>query len=315
MSRLEVEDYFTGRKGSGRLSYPLSANFSLFTEVDRTTLAGRDLAAATLTLHYRLGGEAKARPVIDIASEAQKRQQSVSRRDMASASLASWLAKERIELRPRQVRRCAGVVLNQEPEQTIDYFKRIAQLAASKPANDHSRRRRDLERAVVLDLPEFLTGRVSLELPIAVVRSKAGSAFFELLRSCALNVASGELPGDRGRALEVACAADQLLSPEPCTFRMLILNPVALDEEGQPDAEWDIWRLDLMKGDDWRLVAAECAIAPNVQKAEKERERLDRLGVSLQGRFDDLAVYKTRHVTSKEGELAYTDAARGFVRT
>ena len=95
----------------------------------------------------------------------------------------------------------------------------------------------------------------------------------------------------------------------------LFLNPVALDEEGQPDVEWDIWRLDLMNDGDWRSVAAECAISRTAQKAETERERLDRLRVLLQGRFDDLAVYKTRLVTCKEGELVSTDAARGFVRT
>jgi hypothetical protein len=166
-----------------------------------------------------------------------------------------------------------------------------------------------------MGLPEFLTGRAVLELPLGVARSKAGVQLLAFMKEKCLQLASeGEKPL-RGYALEAAVAADQLLSPDDCVRRILLLGPTALSEEGKPTTEWDVWRLDLLKGRDWRLAAIECTIAQTAQKEEEERDRLESLRLSLQGRFGDLLEYQTRLAGISNGKLTYTDAARGFTRT
>jgi hypothetical protein len=166
-----------------------------------------------------------------------------------------------------------------------------------------------------MGMPANMLGRFVFDLPFSAQRAKAGTELLGLLRGSALSLAAGSSGSVRGAALEVAVAADQLLSTDECTMRVLVLGATALSEEGKALAEWDVWRLDLLKNRDWRLVAVECTVAPTVQKQEGERERLERLRQSLQGRFSDLAEYRTRLVTISGGKLKYTDAARGFVRT
>lgn len=151
-------------------------------------------------------------------------------------------------------------------------------------------------------------------MPLKATRTRDGSALLNHLMTRSLEMAELKV-GSSGSALEVAVAVDQLLSSDTCIDRLLILGATALSDEGKPTAEWDVLRLDLLANGDWRLVATECAISRNNQKEEVERGKLERLRLSLQGRFDDLAEYRTRLATVKDGNLVYDDGARGFVRT
>ena len=315
LPRLEAEDFFSGRKGSGRLSYPLSSNYSVVVERGPRDPVG-DRRAVSLCLHHRDDPESNfARPALDIALAAQRRQRFVRDRDSVNSGVAGWLASQRVETRSREVRRVAGVALGLDQERGGELLGRVHEHSALDPDRNSTRLRMDLRRAASMEMPEFLTGRAVLELPLAVARSKAGIELLELLKEKSLEIANKGKKPLRGYALEAAVAADQLLSADDCVRRILFLGPTALSEEGTPSTEWDVWRLDLLKGRDWRLAALECTISQTAQKEEEERERLEGLRQSLQGRFDDLSEYQTRLATLVDGDLKYTDAARGFTRT
>lgn len=314
-SRLDAEDFFSGRTGSGRLSYPLSSNYSVVVERGPRDPVG-ERRAVSLCLHHRdESGSNFARPALDIALEAQRRQRFVRDRDSVNSGVAGWLAARRIETRSREVRRAAGVALGLDREKSCELLGRVLGHSALDPDRTSTRLRMDLRRAASMEVPEFLTGRVVLELPWAVARSKAGIELLSLLRKKSLQLATEGKKSLRGYALEAAVAADQLLSVDDCVRRILFLGPTALSEEGAPTTEWDVWRLDLLKNRDWRLAALECTIAQTAQKEEEERDRLEDLRQSLQGRFGDLFEYQTRLATLSNGDLKYTDAARGFTRT
>lgn len=314
-SRLDAEDFFTGRTGSGRLSYPLSSNYSAVVERGTRDPIG-DRRSVNLCLHHRQDPDSdSARPALDIALHAQRRQRFSRDRDYVSSGVAGWLASARVEARPREVRRVAGLALGLAEEEAVQHLEEVAEHSALDPERDFTRRRAEIRTAASLNLPAYLTGRVALELPLAVARSRAGAELLALLKQKALEIAKEGEKALRGYALEAAVAADQLMCAEDCNRRILIIGPTALSEEGKPTTEWDIWRLDLLKGRDWRLAALECTIAQTAQKEEEERDRLERFRQSLQGRFGDLVGYQTRLVTISDGELKYTDAARGFTRT
>lgn len=315
MSRLEAEDHFTGRSGTGRLSYPLSSNYSVVVDVGRTEPVGES-QRVTVCLHHRDGDDpGPARPALDIALNAQRDQRSLRHRDLATDSLAGWIAGERVEVRPLEQRRAAGAALVIDKESLREILGRLKEISAFDGRRDRMGRSRELSRVLGMGMPANMLGRFVFDLPFSAQRAKAGTELLGLLRGSALSLAAGSSGSVRGAALEVAVAADQLLSTDECTMRVLVLGATALSEEGKALAEWDVWRLDLLKNRDWRLVAVECTVAPTVQKQEGERERLERLRQSLQGRFSDLAEYRTRLVTISGGKLKYTDAARGFVRT
>ena len=314
-SRLDAEDFFSGRTGSGRLSYPLSSNYSVVVERGLRDPVG-ERRAVSLCLHHRdEPGSNFARPALDIALEAQRRQRFVRDRDSVNSGVAGWLAARRIETRSREVRRAAGVALGLDREKCCELLGRVLGHSALDPDRNSTRLRMDLRRAASMEVPEFLTGRAVLELPLAVARSKAGIELLSLLGEKSLQMAIDGKKSLRGYALEAAVAADQLLSVDDCARRILFLGPTALSEEGTPTTEWDVWRLDLLKNRDWRLAALECTITQTAQKEEEERDRLEGLRQSLQGRFGDLFEYQTRLATLSDGALKYTDAARGFTRT
>jgi hypothetical protein len=131
----------------------------------------------------------------------------------------------------------------------------------------------------------------------------------------ALLAASTGSSGSRGADFEAAVVADQLVSDDPCTDRMLIVGATALSREGQPVGEWDVIRIDLLKGGDWRIVAIECSVANSKSKEDQDREKLERLRLALHKRFSDLVEYRTRLAFLHEEGLIYDDASRGFIRT
>jgi hypothetical protein len=135
------------------------------------------------------------------------------------------------------------------------------------------------------------------------------------MREAATETAGTGTGAYRGLALEAAVAADQMLSPDPCVQRMLIVGATALSSEGQPIGEWDVLRIDLIKGGDWRLVAIECSVTEAKSKEDEDRDKLERLRIALHKRFSDLAEYRTRLASVSGGQLQYQDASRGFVRT
>jgi len=317
MSRLSTEDFFSNRTGTGRLSYPMTSNFSVLVQPEPGAFlepGQAETQRVSISLHYREDEDSgAARPALDIALDIRHRQP-VAPLEVAPM-LAAWLSKERIELRHRPVRLAAGRALSAEEETVRNGLESILELSAFAPANDPGRRRVAIARLLGRPkLPQFGAGGRVLELPLSVVRSKAGMSLLEGLRTQAIFQAEDGGDENRGASLEVAAAADQLLSADECTDRLLIIGATALASEGQPIVEWDVWRLDLIKGGDWRLVAVECSITESAKKEEEDRAKLERLWQALHKRFSDLREYRTLFVSAKDGKLRYEDASRGFKR-
>jgi hypothetical protein len=265
--------------------------------------------------HRRDEGPGAARPALDIAFEARHRQAFVDRKQVSSG-LMGWLAGERVSVRNRPVFRAAGRALLEDPEATRRHLAKLGELSALSEEKDpggYGRFVRTMARR--LQMPEFGVGRSLLELPHAACRSKYGKKLLTQMREAASASAGTGGGATRGLALEAAVAADQLLAEDSCTQRLLIVGATALSSEGQPIGEWDIIRIDLVKGGDWRIVAIECSVSDGKSKEEEDREKLERLRVALHKRFSDLVEYRTRLAFPLDGGIAYDDASRGFVRT
>ena len=318
MTRLEAEDFFSGRAGGGRLSYPMTSNYSVSIEPGlggSFESAPAEFQNVAISLHHRHDGEpGDARPALDIAIESRRRQGRLPRRDVL-AGITGWLAKERVEIRDRPVHLAAGQALLDDEDFVRQKLAQIGDLMMFSSERDPGGYGRLIRSAMRrFQTPAFL-GRTILELPYNAGRSKHGKELLVRLRERALQDAT---PGstNRGVALEAAVAADQLLSLDPSTHRLLIIGTTALSKEGQPIGEWDILRLDLIKGGDWRLVAVECSVTNSHKKEEEDRAKLERLRVSLYKRFSDLVEYRTRHASiDGDGNLSYYDASRGIMRT
>lgn len=315
--RLATEDLFSKRKGTGRLSYPMTANFSVLVQPEPGGIPepGQfENQRVAVSLHHREDEDwGPARPALDIAFDICRRQGIAFQR--VAPRLAAWFAKERVELRYRPVRLAAGRALGAEEDAVRDALGSILKLAAFAPVRDLGGRGRAIVRLLAQPkLPPFGTAGRVLELPPTVTRSKAGTALLQTLRGQAIFQAEDSAAVDQGASLEVAVAADQLLSADECNDRILIIGATALASEGQPIVEWDVWRLDLIRGGDWRLVAVECSIASGAKKEEEDRIKLERLWKALHKRFSDLCEYRTLFATVKDGELRYQDASRGFKR-
>lgn len=319
MTRLQAEDLFTAKSGSARLAYPLTSNFHVLVRPERRALVepgGNEDQVVSVSLHHREEGDPNpARPALDIALEATRRQGRQPRSDV-QAGVASWLSKERIDIRDNAVRSAAGRALVRDEEDVRRLATEISKLSALSAEREFaglgrwlaslSRRQR---------LPSFGLGRVALGLPLGVARSKNGKALLELLNRRALEEAATGQGDGRGPALEAAVAAAELTSEDPCEQRMLIIGATALASEGQAIGEWDVLRIDLLKGGDWRVVAVECSLSYSGKKEAEDQAKLETLRVALHKRFSDLCEYRTRLAFLEGGSLKYDDPGRGFART
>ena len=318
-SRLDVEDFFSGRVGRGRLSYPMTANFSVLVQSDDeglSELSGVDSRDVTLTLHHRHDGRpSPARPAIDIALAVRVRQSKFRRRQV-SAGIAGWLVRERVELRDRPVYKAAGDALGSREEEIRPLINAIGGSGVFSPGKDPMGDGVMLRRLARRPaLPSLTLGRSILELPLGAVRSKKGKALLEILREQSTQLAGTGSGAERGAYLEAAVCADQLLSTDLARQRLLLIGSTALSNEGRPTGEWDVLRLDLAPNGDWLLVAIECSVSTGEKKESADRDKLERLRLALHKRFSDLYEYRTRLASLSGGVLTYEDGARGFVRT
>ena len=317
MTRLEAEDLLTKRKGVSRIAYPMTKNYSVVVEPNQRRVADQgEVRRVSVCLHHKSeGGVSSARPALDIALETRRRQSRFAGEDVA-AGIASWLSKQRVELRYTEVWRAAGRALKADEDRAKQLLRALWDHPTFSIEREPNRYRRHIGALVFnRDLREGSAGQKVLGLPLEVARDKDGKALLECLRDAAINLVKSGPGRGQGAALEAAVAADQLLSPDPCTHRLLILGATALASEGQPISEWDVLRLDLLSGKDWRLTAVECSVNNGDQKAAEDREKLEMMGVALDQRFSDLREYRTRLARLDGQGIRYIDARRGFART
>lgn len=317
VSRLEAEDLFSKRTGTGRLSYPMTSNFSVLVQPGSRQYfepGGLESQQVVVSLHHREDSNlGKARPTLDIAFEIRRRQPGI--RQEVPLNLAAWLSKERIDLRFRPVRAAAGRALVAEEAEARKHIQEVVSLSSLSRENDIGGRGRALARLLQRPrLPSPASAARVLELPISAARSQAGMRLLGAMRDQAVAQAEDPASPNPGASVEAAVAADQLIAADECSQRLLIIGATALASEGQPIVEWDVWRLDLVKGGDWRLVAVECSITASTKKEEEDRAKLERLWGSLHKRFSDLSEYRTLFASVVDGELHYDDASRGFKR-
>ncbi len=316
MTRLSAEDFFSKRTGTGRLSYPMTSNFSVLAqpESDGFLEPGQgDNMRVAVSLHHREDADpGSARPTLDIALRVRRCQRNF-RQDVPT-SVAAWLSKERVDLRARPVTIAAGRALRAEEPTVRKQLAAILELSVLSPANDTRGDGRAIARLLQRPKLPIATATRILELPHTVSQTKAGRRLFGSLRDRAVAMSEDPAQENRGAFLEAAVAADQMLSEDDCVNRLLIIGGTALASEGQPIVEWDVWRLDLIDGTDWRLVAVECSVTPTAKKEEDDREKLERLWKSLHKRFTDLSEYRTLFAGLENGALRYEDASRGFKR-
>ena len=312
---LAIERGITNRTGSGQLSYPLVSNYSVVVEESaRGTLFdqnGSPRRRVAVQLHHREAEvPGKARPALDIALAVRERQRRYN--EEVPQGVIAWLSQGRVEIRGRATRRAAGQLLLASSCDVRAHCGRIALKSSFQASGYPQRWKRDVRFLAEssASLGVIVLGRTVLDMPLAVARTKDGRALLEAVRDTPVPPKT-----PKGFALEASAAADQLMNSDKCQRRLVVVGATSLSEEGAPIGEWDVLRLDLLANGDWRLVAVECASAPDGQKEADDREKLERLRIALQNRFADLAEYQTRLAFPDGHSLRYVDGARGFVRT
>jgi len=319
--RLEVEATLTRRTGSGQLSYPFNAGFSVVVEDPARPrvpgFAGPSRRYVTVHLHHRANPKkaVSARPMLDIAARMADLMGPLRSRPVGDGLMA-WLLGSRVEQRAHAVEQVCGDLILREPAGIQARVRRLRQLASLEPLNAHYvvGMQADALSTTPVALARRVAGCFILRLPWVAPRTADGRRLLETVRERALAVAAGRHDGDRGRALEVAIAADQWLSTDRCDARLVLIGATALDVDGKPSAEWDVIRLDLTPERNWTLSAIESAVTRSESKDREARDRFEIIREALQGPYGDLARYSPRLATVIEGELVYEDAGRGFTR-
>jgi hypothetical protein len=119
--------------------------------------------------------------------------------------------------------------------------------------------------------------------------------------------------GERGPALELAVAMNQLLADQTdCTHRFLMLNATEIGEDRRPLREWDVIRLDLLRNGEWAVTAIECAVNRVQKKDDVARDSLGTIQDAIRGPFSDLHSYTTLLATLDDSVLSYEDAGRSY---
>ncbi len=163
------------------------------------------------------------------------------------------------------------------------------------------------------DFGMSLDGSLLIRLPWRGYKLAPGKELLGVVRGAAVEHAVEDTGSERGAALELAVAADQLLSDDPSAHRFLVVNAIQWDENRCPVREWDVLRIDLTDDGRWTVTAIECAVSRSKKKDDEAVEKLGVLQEALKGSFVDLADYRTWLATvDQNGELSYEDGGRNY---
>lgn len=316
-SRLEAEDVFSGRTGTGRLSYPLTAGFSVVVDpgswgLESTPLAGDDRKYATIHLHAKRSPTAPvdARQTLSVAADILEWQGPFGGARSLDQVL-SWILQGRVEQRSGPVIR-SGASLLSGSEQARSSVIGIRALTSTRSIIDHRLVRVILDsmsRGSALRATQF--AEFVLRMPWNAARRKDGRKLLETTRSLALDHIQGG-GSDPGAALELAVAVDELLSNDETERRIIAVGATALEEGGRMEAEWDVIRIDFTPDGRWKVRATECALNRNQSKDSEDRDKLEILRARLQGVYPDLSTFDAQLATISSDTLDYKDAGRGF---
>lgn len=318
-SRLEIEDWLTGKTGRARVSYPFTSGVSVVVDPGVAgeippVFAGRERRYAAVHLHHESpcdGSPPNARPLLDVVSKLNSRAAS-----SLGAPVMSWLCRGRAEERPAAQDDCVRELFSANEAAVRSLVTKQMRMASLAPVVGH------LYTAISLgtlaeegEMSSPTLAPMLLTLPFAWHRTKAGKDLLVVLRDAAFKEALTHTPkARRGAFLELAVCADEWLADGDVADRFVYRGVTLLGKDGVPECEFDVVRIDLIRDGTWTVCATECTISRTKAKDDADRAKLERLRELLQDRFADLAGLTTKLATVKRSYAAvnYADAGRSF---
>lgn len=315
----EIEDFLTGHTGRERLGYPFNKDYSVSIELpelgpfDRS-LAGEHRRYASVYCDARqTSTPTLAHPMLTVLAKVFEWTQR-ERASTVGDALGSWFLDRRVEQRSTRVTNLCGELMAAEAEYFRDALTTLRGAGFSEMSS-HGHPGFLIELVDRLGLDGGGAGELVIRLPWRALRSGKGKDLLRRLRSAAATRSASGSGSERGYALELAVACDQLLSPEPCRYRFLVLGATALDDAGSPTSEWDVLRVDLLGDGSWTVTAVEAAVNRTPQKDNEARARLDDLQAKLRSSFGDLAAYRTFLASPASNQPVYEDAGRNWTKS
>lgn len=317
-SRLDAEDFLTDRSGRNRLSYPHNEGHSVYVELPPAerlaSLPGDDRQYATVHCHYhRVGDTPKARPLLNVMAKIDDWIQPDRAHDVGN-SLASWLLQDQVKQQTSALARVGSQIIADNSPVFADAVRDLRKRTSFVELNSHDEAAFQAELVADTEFGHFVSGagEFFLRLPWRSVRLAAGRSILDFIRSDAIRRSGEGRDGVRGAALELAVAADQLLTSDECSHRFLVINATQWDERRRPIREWDVIRIDLLPGEQWTVTATECAVSRDEKKDADARASFDVLQQALRGTYGDFASYQTLLATADQDGLVYEDAGRSY---
>ena len=318
-SRFDAEDFLVERTGRNRLSFPFSEGHSVFVEIEETEssrpeFAGEGRQYAAVYCHHRSSADpSRARPLLNVLANCENWIQR-NKADEIGNAIMSWILNEPVSQTTKSVEALANDIIGENEQRFIKATAELRERSSFVELHQHTDAafRAELIVDTEFGIP-FAGANFFLRLPWRGKRLAAGKSLLGFIRSEAIRRGSEGNGGDRGVALELAVAADQLLAGEEVSHRFLVLNATQWRPDRQSAREWDVIRLDLLLDGRWSLTASECAVNRTTKKDEDAEKRLEILQKALKGPYSDFAGYKTYLATlDKNGDLHYEDAGRSF---
>jgi hypothetical protein len=322
-SRLDMEDQLSGVTGRNRVSYPFSLGFNIIAEpgsdrfADAFQYAGAGRRFASVHLHHerkRSASPPSARPILDVVATIAER--TVPGPQLGN-NIMSWLLEGQVQQRSSAFDRVCGQLAS---DQAADLRTAVSELLALKSLEEVVRLPTVGGLLSALADPGLSLGQrptlagVLLRLSWPCYRYAPGRKILTLLHDAALLKAASGSGAQRGYALEVAVATNQLLDETSPQSRFVFLGSTLIGKDGQPAQEWDVVRLDLDGNKGWSVTAIECAVARAAAKDEEARTKLELMRTHLASRFSDLTSFRTLLATVDGGALNYEDAGRSWTK-
>lgn len=315
-TRLSAEDFLSDRTGRNRLSFPFSEGHNLYVDIAPETnlrFAGSNRQYATVHCHHhREGPHSRARPMLNSLAKIENWSRRRSARLVGNA-IVSWLLNESVTQATTDIEALLNEVIASDAKPYRAAAAELRQRSSYVEFNEHG------DTAFIADLMTetdfglvMAGGDFFLRIPWRGMRLAAGKSMLRNLHEVTRQRATTGDGGERGAALELAVATDQLLDDTDCAHRFLMINATQWGLDRRPVREWDVLRIDLIPDGTWRVVAIECAVKRTIKKDEDAQDRFEILQKALRGSYADFASYETYFATIKDGQLHYEDAGRSF---
>ncbi len=318
-SRFAAEDFLTERTGKRRVIYPFVDNYSVFVEFQEVNpfaelMAGHNRRYGNVYCHQRrLETPEKLGPMLSVLAKTSDWIQRAHAGEVESAILA-WILGAKVEQRSNLLFTACQAVAVEDIDVVRAGLKALRGRSSLVELNEHSdvALKADLLSDAAFEQPIQNVGEFLLRMPWRAIKISDSRDILRHLADKALEKAKAKKGGDRGPALELAVAIDQLLSDDDCSHRFCIFNATEISNERRPIREWDVIRLDLLRDGRWTLTAVECSVNRTKKKDDKDVLALQALQDAVRTRYSDLVSYTTSFATVEDDGLAYEDAGRSY---